>query len=153
MDRYKSKVDVLVRNITDRISAALRIKNEKDIQNIRLFLEKLCESRSNNSDTFISTLIDFIKNVKIYTEDEKEILQKKIYKKMKPFETLLHQEIVLCDLNKTGLITFYDLRSMLSRLEIRLKDKYTEFLIFIMKSVIKEDNYLSNLNYEVFYKH
>ena len=72
---------------------------------------------------------------------------------MKPFETLLHQEIVLCDLNKTGLITFYDLRSMLSRLEIRLKDKYTEFLIFIMKSVIKEDNYLSNLNYEVFYKH
>ena len=59
------------------------------------------------------------------------------------------QAIEKSDPYKTGFISFMNLRKVLENTNLSIKDKYIEFLIFLMKSYIDENSSLVDLKYNV----
>ena len=68
---------------------------------------------------------------------------------MKNNEEFFVSSIEKSDPNKSGFMSFMNLRKILENTNINLKDKYIEYLIYFMKCYNDENSNLDDLKYNV----
>ena len=67
---------------------------------------------------------------------------------------LLTNSLKYNDIDNTGFISFLNLRKILESIKLVLKDKYIEYLIYLMKITKSKNSKMDDLQYDVkfFYK-
>lgn len=116
-------------NLTDR--------NEKDnLQNYLITLNIICE---NNFLEVKEKFLSFFEAISSYSHEQIDLYDYKIRKKLGEYSTLLEKEFKKYDSEKKGLISFENLREVINKLDIQLKDNYIEYLIYKMKVNIPEE--------------
>jgi hypothetical protein len=105
-----------------------------------------------NLDIFKDKFLSLFYNVKLYTNEEEINFSKKLKKYLSNNMEHLKKLIGLKDGKKTGLITFINLRKILESINLMLKDKFIEYLIYKMKSFDETGKAsIYDLKYQIMY--
>lgn len=135
---------VMEKIISENIVKHLKLVDKEDIKKVSMLITHFLDQRGWTCEGLIDSLSQLFENVKAYTEVEKVNLNKKLKKHLKPlfqvFMKMINKE------DEDGKITFHRLREILNESGLVLKDKYTEYLIYFMKSSIKSQNKLYYLD-------
>lgn len=148
LDKFKSNSNELINEVSNRIFKVLNLRSEEDKQKIQEYITIVYKLKDFSIDGFTNDFNEILKNLKIYSAKEKVYYSKKIKKHFKPYYEKLEKLIknILDYKNNNKFITFYKFREIMEELDINIKDKYTEFIIYYMKSSFNKDN--ANFNNE-----
>lgn len=91
-------------------------------------------------------------SVSSFSINQQEEYKKKLIKKLSKYIDQLNDSIKSFDQNNSGFITFQQLRKILDTININLDDELVEYLIYLMKCFINDENTnLEDLKYSVLY--
>ena len=128
----------------------MKITQEKDIEVINNFLNVFVDSLNGETVLFFNGLIEVFDNIKYFTGINKDLelsFELNQYK-----DQLLNMLNNQYDKDKTHLITFDIFRKIVQNLNLVLDDESMEYLIYLMKKNVPENNSIFDLNYEIIEK-
>ena len=127
----------------------MKITKKEDIDIVGGFLNDFVDSLNGEISIFFNGLVEVFDNVNDYTGINKDLeLSFKLNKYKDDLITLLKKN----DLNNTHLITFEVFRKIVHDLNLLLDDESMEYLIYLMKKNVPENNSIFDLNYEIIEK-
>lgn len=146
-----SNVENQLKRVAEKIGLAIKISDQEEVETIKNYLSNILTLKGNSFNALIDTLKELIlKNVRIYSAEEKAHIKLKLKKHLSPIYNKLIKRIKSDPSFKSNQITFFKLREILIELDCSIKDKYTEYLLSYMKSLIKTDNKMLNLDISAF---
>ena len=127
----------------------MKITQEKDIEIINNFLNDFVDSLNGETAGFFDGLIQVFENVKDYTGVNKD---REVSFELNKYKDQLINMLKQNDINNNHLITFDIFRKIAQDLNILLDDDSMEYLIYLMKKNVPENNSIFDLNYEIIEK-
>ena len=124
----------------------MKITQEKDIEIINNFLNDFVDSLNGETAGFFDGLIQVFENVKDYTGVNKD---REVSFELNKYKDQLINMLKQNDINNNHLITFDIFRKIAQDLNILLDDDSMEYLIYLMKKNVPENNSIFDLNYEI----
>jgi hypothetical protein len=138
--------------ITDNIISILRVKKESDKKSIfsfvKTFVHNYYTMTDKKQEEFKQKFLFLFESINFYGGDQKQLLTKKLIKKLKPFEAKLVDAIKSFDENQLGYITFVTLRKIMEQIKLKLNNDLVEYFIYLMKSFSDEQASINDLKYE-----
>ncbi len=141
-----------IKNISMKLIKFLKIKNEEEKSKMNIFMNTLWNLTGNNLELFEEKFFALFDNIKIYSDEEFFILSKKLKKNIMQYSSFLLNSLKLVDINNSGYVTFLTFRKILESVNLKLKDQYIEFLIYVMKSNDEKEESIYSLNYEAMFR-
>ena len=127
----------------------MKITQEKDIEIINNFLNDFVDSLNGETEGFFNGLIQVFENIKDYTGVNKD---REVSFELNKYKDQLINMLKQNDINNNHLITFDIFRKIAQDLNILLDDDSMEYLIYLMKKNVPENNSIFDLNYEIIEK-
>ena len=127
----------------------MKITQEKDIEIITNFLNDFVDSLNSETIMFFNGLIEVFDNVRDYAGVNKD---KEVSFELNKYKEQLLNALKQSDIKNNHLITFDIFRKIVQELNIILDDESMEYLIYLMKKNVPENNSNFDLNYEIIEK-
>ena len=127
----------------------MKITQDKDIEIIKNFLSDLIDSLNGETGGFFSGLIEIFENIQDYTGINKD---REVSFELNKYKEQLINMLKQNDVNNNHLITFDIFRKIVQDLSILLDNDSMEYLIYLMKKSVPENNSIFDLNYEIIEK-
>ena len=127
----------------------MKITQDKDIEIIKNFLSDLIDSLNGETGGFFSGLIEIFENIQDYTGINKD---REVSFELNKYKEQLINMLKQNDVNNNHLITFDIFRKIVRELSILLDNDSMEYLIYLMKKSVPENNSIFDLNYEIIEK-
>ena len=127
----------------------MKITQDKDIEIIKNFLSDLIDSLNGETGGFFSGLIEIFENIQDYTGINKD---REVSFELNKYKEQLINMLKQNDVNNNHLITFDIFRKIVQELSILLDNDSMEYLIYLMKKSVPENNSIFDLNYEIIEK-
>ena len=127
----------------------MKITQDKDIEIIKNFLSDFIDSLNGETGGFFSGLIEIFENIQDYTGINKE---REVSFELNKYKEQLINMLKQNDVNNNHLITFDIFRKIVQDLSILLDNDSMEYLIYLMKKSVPENNSIFDLNYEIIEK-
>lgn len=125
--------DNIVNNLTEKIFTLTNNKNNYNYKILSIFISALLY----NSEGSITKLLDYFNVLFSYTReyssDEEEKMKIKLSTKYKNLVSKLVQCIKDCNTNNNEYISLIEVKNIIDNNSITLKDKYIEFIFYLMK--------------------
>ncbi len=141
-----------IKNISVKLIKFLKIKNEEEKSKVNIFMNTLWNLTGKNLELFEEKFFALFDNIKTYSDEEFLTLSKKLKKNILQYSSFLLNSLKLVDINNSGYVTFLTFRKILESVNLKLKDRYIEFLIYIMKSNDEKEESIYSLNYEAMFR-
>ena len=145
VDISSKKFINIVNIFTNKITEILKCENEYNIQLLNIFIGALLynsEGNFNKLCEFFSILFSYIKE---YSKEEEEKFIKRMNNKYKDKIDLLLKLINEKNTLNNKYISLLEIKDIIDNNEIDLKDKYIEFIFYIMKKFNDKNAKLSDL--------
>ena len=127
--------------LVQNIASSIHINSDEEKELLNYYLTSILNLKQKNMFQTVNYIKDLFENITFFSTEEKAILSSKIRKHLLPvFDKFMS------NVGNKKQITFFTLREILYDLQLTLKEKYTEYLIYFMKSNIKNDNRIFNLD-------
>ena len=127
----------------------MKITQDKDIEIIKNFLSDFIDSLNGETGGFFSGLIEIFENIQDYTGINKD---REVSFELNKYKEQLINMLKQNDVNNNHLITFDIFRKIVQDLSILLDNDSMEYLIYLMKKSVPENNSIFDLNYEIIEK-
>jgi len=127
----------------------LKVKNQEDMNKIVSYITTLFLINGGDLENFKVKFLSLFESITYYNVDQGKLYSQKIKKKLLPNQDYLTKAIQFYDKNNTGFISFFNLRNIFETINLRLKDIYVEYLIYVMKNFSDDNATLEDLKYEV----
>ena len=127
----------------------MKITQDKDIEIIKNFLSDFIDSLNGETGGFFSGLIEIFESIQDYTGINKE---REVSFELNKYKEQLINMLKQNDVNNNHLITFDIFRKIVQDLSILLDNDSMEYLIYLMKKSVPENNSIFDLNYEIIEK-
>ena len=127
----------------------MKITQDKDIEIIKNFLSDIIDSLNGETGGFFSGLIEIFENIQDYTGINKD---REVSFELNKYKEQLINMLKQNDVNNNHLITFDIFRKIVQELSILLDNDSMEYLIYLMKKSVPENNSIFDLNYEIIEK-
>jgi hypothetical protein len=127
----------------------MKITQEKDIEIITNFLNDFVDSLNSETIMFFNGLIEVFDNVRDYSGVKKDY---EVSFELNKYKEQLINTLKQNDIKNNHLITFDIFRKIVQDLNIVLDDESMEYLIYLMKKNVPENNSIFDLNYEIIEK-
>ena len=125
--------DNIVNNLTEKIFTLTKNKNNYNYKILSIFISALLY----NSEGSITKLLDYFNVLFSYTReysvDEEEKMKSKLSSKYKKLVSKLVQCIKDANSNNNDYISLIEVKNIIDNNSITLKDKYIEFIFYLMK--------------------
>ena len=144
------KYKEFIANISRNLIEILKIKNEKDQNDIFSFVKTFLynnyiKKNLSNPEEFYNKILSLFTNINFYSLEQRQELNKIITSKFLPIKNDFLNALIYFDENNTGYISFTILKTLLKELNLNLKNEVLEYLIYIMKVFPEEDKFLRSL--------
>ena len=127
----------------------MKITQEKDIEIINNFLSDFVDSLNGETVVFFNGLLEVFDNIKDFRRINKD---NEVSFELNKYKEQLINMLKQNDVNNNHLITFDIFRKIVQDLNIILDDENMEYLIYLMKKDVPENNSIFDLNYEIIEK-
>ena len=127
----------------------MKITQEKDIEIINNFLSDFVDSLNGETVVFFNGLLEVFDNIKDFRGINKD---NEVSFELNKYKEQLINMLKQNDVNNNHLITFDIFRKIVQDLNIILDDESMEYLIYLMKKNVPENNSIFDLNYEIIEK-
>ena len=127
----------------------MKITQRKDIEIVTNFLNDFIDSLNSETLMFFNGLIEVFDNIRDYTGVKKDY---EVSFELNEYKDQLINALKQNDRNNNHLITFDIFRKIVQDLNISLDDETMEYLIYLMKKNVPENNSIFDLNYEIIEK-
>ena len=127
----------------------MKITQRKDIEIVTNFLNDFIDSLNSETLMFFNGLIEVFDNVRDYTGVKKDY---EVSFELNEYKDQLINALKQNDRNNNHLITFDIFRKIVQDLNISLDDETMEYLIYLMKKNVPENNSIFDLDYEIIEK-
>ena len=127
----------------------MKITQEKDIEIITNFLNDFVDTLNSETIMFFNGLIEVFDNVRDYSGVKKDY---EVSFELNKYKEQLINALKQNDIKNNHLITFDIFRKIVQDLNIVLDDESMEYLIYLMKKNVPENNSIFDLNYEIIEK-
>ena len=127
----------------------MKITQQKDIEIITNFLNDFIDSLNSETLMFFNGLNEVFDNIRDYTGVKKDY---EVSFELNEYKDQLINALKQNDRNNNHLITFDIFRKIVQDLNISLDDETMEYLIYLMKKNVPENNSIFDLNYEIIEK-
>ncbi len=127
----------------------MKITQDKDIEIIKNFLSDFIDSLNGETGGFFSGLIEIFETIQDYTGINKD---REVSFELNKYKEQLINMLKQNDVNNNHLITFDIFRKIVQELSILLDNDSMEYLIYLMKKSVPENNSIFDLNYEIIEK-
>ena len=127
----------------------MKITQDKDIEIIKNFLSDFIDSLNGETGGFFSGLIEIFENIQDYTGINKD---REVSFELNKYKEQLINMLKQNDVNNNHLITFDIFRKIVQDLSILLDNDSMDYLIYLMKKSVPENNSIFDLNYEIIEK-
>ena len=127
----------------------MKITQDKDIEIIKNFLSDFIDSLNGETGGFFSGLIEIFETIQDYTGINKD---REVSFELNKYKEQLINMLKQNDVNNNHLITFDIFRKIVQDLSILLDNDSMEYLIYLMKKSVPENNSIFDLNYEIIEK-
>ena len=127
----------------------MKITQRKDIEIVTNFLNDFIDSLNSETLMFFNGLIEVFDNIRDYTGVKKDY---EVSFELNEYKDQLINALKQNDRNNNHLITFDIFRKIVQDLNISLDDETMEYLIYLMKKNVPENNSIFDLDYEIIEK-
>ena len=127
----------------------MKITQQKDIEIVTNFLNDFIDSLNSETLMFFNGLNEVFDNIRDYTGVKKDY---EVSFELNEYKDQLINALKQNDRNNNHLITFDIFRKIVQDLNISLDDETMEYLIYLMKKNVPENNSIFDLNYEIIEK-
>ena len=127
----------------------MKITQQKDIEIVTNFLNDFIDSLNSETLMFFNGLIEVFDNIRDYTGVKKDY---EVSFELNEYKDQLLNALKQNDRNNNHLITFDIFRKIVQDLNISLDDETMEYLIYLMKKNVPENNSIFDLDYEIIEK-
>ena len=127
----------------------MKITQRKDIEIVTNFLNDFIDSLNSETLMFFNGLIEVFDNIRDYTGVKKDY---EVSFELNEYKDQLLNALKQNDRNNNHLITFDIFRKIVQDLNISLDDETMEYLIYLMKKNVPENNSIFDLDYEIIEK-
>ena len=127
----------------------MKITQQKDIEIVTNFLNDFIDSLNSETLMFFNGLIEVFDNIRDYTGVKKDY---EVSFELNEYKDQLINALKQNDRNNNHLITFDIFRKIVQDLNISLDDETMEYLIYLMKKNVPENNSIFDLDYEIIEK-
>jgi Ca2+-binding EF-hand superfamily protein len=114
---------------------------------IGVYVRSVFNSSRHDYQIIKAKFISFFSDLIHYEQDNENELKIKLKKKLRSDRNLIFSAMQYYDSSNRGYINFIDFRKVMQNLKIILKEKYTEYMIFVMKKFDDENVSLEDLKY------
>ena len=128
-------------NLIVNIGNSIKLENDEEKSLIKYYIITLYKLKGNDLEMTKNSLKALFENITIYDKKTNEFLLNKLKKYLFPVI-----KNFLSKIGSSNQITFFNLREIMSEINLSLKEKYTEYLIYCMKSSIRKNNKIFNLD-------
>lgn len=152
---YNQNTDIakdLIHKLSLKIFNRIKIKNEEELKQIEIFINSLYLISNGNSEEFKEKFLALFDNMRSFTKSEGINYSKKLKKYLTQYTGYLSNCLKAIDAKNTGYVTFLNFRKIIESINLRLKDKYIEYLIYVMKANDEMGTSIFNLKYESLFK-
>ncbi len=143
----EENISYIETNIITRLCSLLGVKNIEDKMKIGVYIRSIFTSCRYDYQTIKNKLLSFFSDLIHYEPEQENELKSKLRKKLKSDRNLLLSAMQYYDSSNRGYINFIDFRKVLQNLKITLKEKYTEYMIYVMKKFNDDNVSLEDLKY------
>lgn len=127
----------------------MKITQDKDVEVVSNFLNDFVDSLNGETYVFFKGLMEVFDNIKDFSRINKD---NEVSYELNKYKEQLINALKQNDANNNHLITFDIFRKIVQDLNISLDDENMEYLIYLMKKNVPENNSIFNLNYEIIEK-
>lgn len=134
-------------NVITRLCTLLKVGNIEDKMKIGVYIRSIFSSCRYDYSTIKSKLLSYFSDLMQYEPEQENELKNKLRKKLRSDRNLILSAMQYYDSSNRGYISFIEFRKVLQNLKITLKEKYTEYMIYVMKKFEDESVSLDDLKY------
>jgi hypothetical protein len=145
-DKKEVTKEEFIQSFVNLFIEAMKVSQNDDKKLINELLNGFLEI-SEDTSLFIKVLETIFENVVDYTRiDNKEEILNAIASELYPYKEKLKKRF---EQNDNKIISFENLKAIISDLNISLSDEYKEFLIYKMKEKVPENRSIFDLDYGI----
>ena len=145
-DKSEASKEEFIEPFQKMFIETMKIVKEEDIKKVNNFLNYFIESINGETSLFFNGLNEVFENIKDYSNINKDEELSFILNKYK--DELL-TALKKYDINNNKIITFETFRKVVQEVNLELDDEIMEYLIYLMKKTVPENNSIFSLNYEI----
>jgi hypothetical protein len=152
---YNATTDIakeLIHKLSLKIFNRIKIKNEEELKQIEIFINSLYIISNGDSEAFKEKFMSLFDNMRTFTKSDGINYSKKLKKYLTQYTGYISNCLKAIDAKNTGYVTFLNFRKIIESINLRLKDKYIEYLIYVMKCNDELGNSIFNLKYDSLFK-
>ena len=152
-DKVESKslsIDEFISPFLNMLIETMKITQESDKEQIKIFLEEYLGYVKNNTNDFITLLVNAFEKIIDYDKLENpEMLLNSLAFNLQKYKKEIIDKLKQIDKNNTKLISFKDFSKLLSELNNPLHIETLEYLLFKMKENVDESCSIFDFNYNI----
>jgi Ca2+-binding EF-hand superfamily protein len=134
-------------NIITRLCTLLKVGNIEDRMKLGVYIRTIFSSCRYDYYSIKSKLLSYFSDLIHYEPEHETELKSKLRIKLRSDRNLLLSAMQYYDSSNRGYINFIDFRKVLQNLKIDLKEKYTEYMIYVMKKFEDDNISIEDLKY------
>ena len=136
---YENSDPKALNNLYNRLLGVLNITERGEKDKLQSYLLTLSALVNSDFSELKEKIFSFLEAINVYSDSQKELYEEKLYKKLSPYQEKIRTFLKEKDKTNECIITFDELRELLEKFDLKIKDSYIEYLIFLLKHKLAED--------------
>ena len=145
-DKTEASKEEFIEPFQKMFIETMKITQEDDIKQVNTFFNTFVDSINGDTTLFFNGLSDIFDNLKDYKGINKDM---ELSFELNKYKNELLNVLKKNDINNDKNITFDILRNIAQEINFQLNDELMEYLIYLMKKNVKENNSIFTLNYGI----